>query len=112
MKLKIKVYSELDKKVENDEYLAIKNDNVIKYIDFANNKMIIDMDNDIITRENNDYLFTIDFKNNNIIINAKHLKKVFNKEIRTLKNEKTPKSYLARYKLIDEDIVNEYYIKY
>lgn len=112
MKLNIKVYSELDKKIENEEYLAIKNNNVIKYIDFANNKMIIDMDNDIITRENNDYLFTIDFRNNNIIINAKHLKKEFNKEIMTMKNEKTSKSYLARYKLIDEDIVNEYYIKY
>ena len=112
MKLKIKVYSELDKKIENEEYLAIKNNNVIKYIDFANNKMIIDMDNDTIIRENNDYLFTINLRNNNIIIKAKHLKKEFNKEIRTMKNEKASKSYLARYKLIDEDIINEYYIKF
>ena len=112
MKLKIKIYSELDKKIENEEYLAIKNDNVIKYIDFANNKMIIDMDKSIIIRENNDYLFTLDFNNNKIIIYAKHLKKEFTKDIITMMNDKTSKSYLVRYKLLDEDIINEFYIKY
>ena len=112
MNLKIKVYSELSEKIENEEYLAIKNNNVIKYIDLADNKMTIDMDKDIITRENKDYLFTIDFNINHIIINAKKLKREFIKNIVTMKKEKTSHSYLVRYQLIDEDIINEYYVKY
>ncbi len=112
MKLKIKVYSEMNNFKENEEYVAIKNENVIKYIDFANNKMIIDIENDIITRENGDYIFTIDFQKNNININAKHLKKEFNKEIKTMKCEKTSNNFLVRYKLVDENIINEYYLKY
>ncbi len=112
MNLKINVYSEMDEKIENEEYLAIKKNNVIKYIDLAENKMTIDMDNDIIIRENNDYLFTIDFNNNIISINAKKLKLDFTKDIVTIKKNKTSRSYLVRYQLVDDNIINEYYVKY
>lgn len=112
MNLKINVYSEMDEKIENEEYLAIKKNNVIKYIDLAENKMTVDMDNDIIIRENNDYLFTIDFNNNIISINAKKLKLDFTKDIVTIKKNKTSRSYLVRYQLVDDNIINEYYVKY
>ncbi len=112
MKLKIKIYSELDNLIENEEYFAIKNNNVIKYIDLANNKMSIDIENDLIIRENNDYIFNIDFKNKNINIFMKHLKKEFNKEIETIRLIKTNNSFEVKYRLIDEDIINNFYIKY
>ena len=112
MKLKVNVYSEFNEKKEIEEYLAIKTDNVIKYIDFADNIMIIDMENDIIKRENKDYIFIMDFNNNVIDINSKHLKKSFTKEIKKIKLEKTAKSYLIRYQLLDENIINELYLKY
>ena len=112
MNLEIKVYSELNNIIENEEYFAIKNNNVIKYIDLTNNKMNVNINNDIITRENSDYLFTIDFNKNNINIYVKGLKKEFNKDIKVIKKEKTSRSYLVKYQLIDEDIINEYYIKF
>ena len=65
-KTKIKVCTEFDNKHECNEFMALKDDDVIKYIDLENNKMIIDIKNNIIIRENNDYLFNIDL-NKNII---------------------------------------------
>ena len=112
MNLKINVYSELNQIIENEQYFAIKTNNVIKYIDLTDNKMNIDMDNDIIKRENNDYIFILNFKNNLINIIMKHPEKEFIKEIKTIKLEKRHNSYLVRYKLIDENIINKYYIKY
>lgn len=112
MKLKIKIYSELDNLVESEEYFAIKTDNVIKYIDLANNKMNIDLENNLIIRENSDFIFNIDFINNNINIFMKKIKKYFNKKINTLKLIKTNNSFEVKYKLIDENIINNFYIKY
>lgn len=112
MNLKVKVYSELGKNVENEEYLAIKNNNVIKYIDFADNKMIIDINNNYILRENGDFAYNIDFNKNIINIVAKKLKKEFNKNIKTILLKKTNNAFLVKYHLIDEDVINEFYIKY
>ena len=111
-RLKINVYQELNNIKETNEFLAIKMDDVIKYIDLENNKMIVDMKNNIITRENSDYLFVLDFNKNNIDITLKHSKKCFSKLIEVLLIKKMKKSYLVRYSLIDDDIINEYFVKF
>ena len=111
-KAKINVYSNLNNIEENNEFFAIKDNNIIKYIDLENNKMIIDMNNDIITRENSDYLFNIDFNNNKIIINMKKLNKKFEKEIKTISISLTKRKYIVKYLLVDENIINEYYVKF
>ena len=111
-KTKIIVYTKLNNIEENNEFLAIKNDNIIKYIDLENNKMIIDMENNKITRENRDYLFNLDFGNNKIIIKLKKLNKEFEKIIKIITISKSNTSYLVRYLLIDENIINEYYVKF
>ena len=71
--IKIKVYSKLNDIEENNEFLAIIDNNLIKYIDLENNKMNIDMENNTIIRENTDYFFNIDFNNNKITITMKKL---------------------------------------
>ncbi len=111
-RLKVKTYTELNNIKENEEYFAIKDNNVIKYIDFANNKMIIDMQHNIITRENSDYIYKFNFIDEKINIYVKNIKKEFIKEIKTILLEKTSTTYLVRYQLVDENIINEYYIKY
>lgn len=111
-KTKITVYSKLNNIEENNEFLAIKDTKVIKYIDLEDNKMIIDMENNIITRENIDYLFNIELNNNKIIIKMKKLNKLLEKDIKTLVISKSNKSYLVRYLLNDENIINEYYVKF
>ena len=108
----ISVYTKLDKNQENYKIMAIIYNDVIKYIDSANNKMIVDMNSDIITRENMEYKFDIDLKNNNIHIYAKKLKKEFNKKIETLLIDKSSREYLIRYRLIDDNMINEYYVKF
>lgn len=109
--IKIKVYSKLNDIEENNEFLAIIDNNLIKYIDLENNKMNIDMENNTIIRENTDYFFNIDFNNNKITITMKKLNKIFEKEINTMEISRTKKSYLVRYLLTDENIINEYYVK-
>ena len=109
-KVSIKVYSNLNNIEENNEFLAIKDENVIKYTDLENNKMIIDMKNNIIEKENNDYLFKIMLNDNVIEIKMKKLDKVFLKEIKTLLISLTGKRYLVRYQLSDDNIINEYYV--
>lgn len=110
--IKIKIYSFLNNIEENNEFLAIKKDNVIKYIDFSNNKIEIDMENNIIIKENADYLFTLKFNDNIIEIYAKKLKKTFYKEIKTLKCSLSKKRYFVKYLLTDENIINEYYVNF
>lgn len=109
---KIKVYTKLDNNEEINEFLAIKNEDVIKYIDFSNNIMVVDMQNNIIKRENDDYIFTINFVQNDIDIIIKKLKKNYHKSIKVLLVDKTKKSYLVRYLLEDENILNEYCVNF
>lgn len=109
---KINVFTKLNNIEENNEFLAIKSDNLIKYIDLENNKMIIDIKNNVIIRENDDYLFNMDFSNNKIIIKMKKLDKEFEKNIKTLVISSSSRKYLVRYLLMDENIINEYYVKF
>ena len=109
---KIRVYTKLGNIEENNEFLAIKDDNLIKYIDLENNNMIINMEDNIIIRENNDYLYNINFNSNEITITMKKLNKIFKKDIKTIVISKSLTKYLVRYVLIDENIINEYYVKF
>ena len=111
-KVKIRIYSNLNNIEENNEILAIKDNNVIKYIDFSNNKMKIDIENMIIEKENADYLFILKFNDNIIEIVAKKLGKTFYKEIKTLTCDSSKSKFLVRYLLVDENIANEYYVKF
>lgn len=108
----IKVYTKFGKIEESTNFYAIKDDDVIKYIDLDNNKMIINMNNYTIIKENIDYIFNLEFEKNNIVIEIKRLHRIINKSIKTLKIEKTKRSFLARYLLEDEQEINEYYIKF
>ena len=111
-KTNIRVFTKLNDIEENNEFLAIKDDNLIKYIDLEDNKMTIDMEKNIIIRENKDYLFNMDFNNNIITINIKKIGKVLEKEINTMIISKSETKYLIRYLLTDENIINEYYVKF
>ncbi len=110
--VKIKVYSNLNNIEENNEFLAIKNDSVIKYIDLENNTMIVDIKNNIIERENKDYLFKIKLNENKIEIEIKKLHKIMEKSIKTLLISNNKNKYLVRYLLEDENVVNEYFVKF
>ena len=81
-------------------------------ISVYSNKMIIDMENNIINRENSDYVFDIDLINNKIIISMKKLDKKFEKSIKTLDITRSNKMYSVKYLLLDENIINEYYVKF
>lgn len=109
---KIKVYNKLNNIEETREFLAIKNDNIIKYIDLENNKMIVNMDEDIIERENKDYCFVMDFKNEMITIEIKKLHKKMVKSIKTMNISKEKRKYYIKYLLTDENIINEYYVNF
>ena len=110
--IKIKVYSKLDDIEENSEFNAIKKDNVIEYIDLENNKMMIDIENDIMIRENRDYSFKIDFNNYKIDIEIKKLHKTMIKDIKLLNISKSKKYYSVKYLLTDDNIINEYYVNF
>ena len=109
---KIRVYTKLNDIEENNEFYAIKDEQILKYIDLENNKMTIDMENKIIVRENSDYLFNIDFNLNKITITMKKLHKTFIKDIKTVVITKSLTEFLVRYLLIDENTINEYYVKF
>ena len=109
---KIKVFTKLNNISENNVFLAIMDENIIKYIDLENNKMVIDTINNIIVRENIDYVFNLDFNKNKIVITMKKQNKTFEKEIKTLIITKKKKEYLVRYLLPDENLINEYCVKF
>ena len=62
-KINIRLYTNFNNLEETNDLLAIKDNDVIKYNDLEDNKVIVDMANNVMIRENNDYYFTIDFNN-------------------------------------------------
>ena len=111
-KIKIEILQNLYNKEETFEMYAIKDNNVIKYNDLENNKMEIDILNDIIIRENSDYTYRMDFNNEIITIKVKSLNKEFDKKIKKLLIDKGKHYFNVKYHLIDEGIINEYYVKF
>lgn len=111
-KININVYFKLGDLEQINNFFAIKNDNVIEYIDLEKNKMIINIKDNKLIRENSDYIFNFDFNNNIINIYLKKMNKTIEKSINTLLIDKTNKRFLVRYQLIDEDIINEYLINF
>ena len=111
-KINIRLYTNFNNLEETNDLLAIKDNDVIKYIDLENNKVIVDMENDIMIRENSDYHFTIDFNANNIIIKLKSLNKCFDKSIKTIWIKKSKNSYNVKYVLVDDALIKEYHIKF
>jgi hypothetical protein len=111
-KTEIIVYTKLNDIEETNKFMAIKDDNTIKYFDLENNKMTIDLKNKIIIRENTDYLFNMDFNNNKITIKMKKLGKTIIKDIKTMTITSKSKEFMVRYLLTDDEIINEYYVKF
>lgn len=111
-KQKIKVYTNMDNNIESNTFDAILVNNVIKYIDLVNNMFVIDCSNDILSKENNDTKIVINFKKNIISIFLKEYNKEFIKDIETMFINKEEKKYTVKYRLIDEDIINEYQIEF
>lgn len=111
-KIDINVYTNIDNKPETNSLKALKNNNTITYFDLNNNKMIIDLKNEILERENIDYHFIFKFKENKIIIKLKKDKLEFIKEIETLNLSITRNSFNVKYRLNDENIINEYIVKF
>ena len=108
----ITIYTKLGKIEKCDKLYAIKDDDVIKYIDLENNIMVVDMKNNLMTRENSDYIFNFDFNREEVLIVLKKLKMDVKKRIKTMHIMKDKKGYLIRYLLLDEQQLNEYYIKF
>ena len=111
-KKRINIYTNMDKIINNDNFDAIVSNNVIKYIDLVNNKFVVDCNNDILIKENNDTLVKIDFSKNIISILLKEYNKEFYKEIDTLLINRDNNIYYVKYKLIDENVINEYRIEF
>ena len=110
-KRRINIYTNMDKIINNNNFDAIVFNNVIKYIDLVNNKFVIDCNNDILIKENNDTIVKIDFNKNIISILLKQYNKEFYKNINTILINKDNNVYYVKYKLIDENIINEYRIE-
>lgn len=110
-KKKIKVYSNLNEIINNDLIDAIVLNNVIKYIDLVNNKFVVDLSNNILIKETDESVVKIDFNKNIISILLKEYNKEFYKDIETLSLINNDNLYYVKYKLNDENIINEYQIE-
>jgi len=111
-KIGINVYTNMDNVIENKNINAIVDNNVIKYIDSDNNKFIVDISNNVLIKENDEFIIKIEFSRNFISIILKEYSKEYIKEIETLAIEHNDNSYYVKYKLIDENIINEYKVKF
>lgn len=111
-KIRINVYTNMDNHEENVIHKAIADNDVIKYIDSDNNKFVVDCNKNILMKENDEFIINIDFGNNLISIAMKEYQKEFKKEIKTLAINNDNNIYYVKYKLIDENVINEYQIKF
>ena len=109
-KIKIEVYTNFNNKESNINLNAIYLDNKVKYIN--NDKYILDLKNNILEKENNDSFIKLDFNNNKTFISVKNLKLDIKKDIKVIKIENKLNYFYVKYLLIDEDIYNEYCIKF
>ena len=110
-KIKINVYTNMNGIVVEKNIDAIMINDVIKYIE-GNNKILIDIKNNILEKENNDVSIKIDFVNDKIFIFIKELKREFIKNMEVISLENKKNYFYVKYKLIDENIINEYKVKF
>ena len=110
MKKKAFIRLNLDNKLEELEKEVILNNNLITYFD-NDIKMIINLENGEIIRENNEYLSLIKPIDNSIIITLKDHQFIVNKEIKIIDQKIVNNYFYLKYLLVDENIINEYEIK-
>lgn len=108
----IKVYTNMDNFKETNIFSAIVLDNVIKYIDLVNNKFVVDFKENILIKENDESIIKLDFNKNIISIFLKEYDKGFIKHIKTISSNFDNNIYYVKYKLIDENVINEYQIEF
>ena len=111
-KKQINVYTNMDGVVDNKIINVIVDNSMIKYIDSCNNKFIVDLSKNVLTKENNESIINILFNENLIKVFIKDFNKEFIKEIKTIELINENNRYYVKYKLIDEDIINIYEIKF
>lgn len=83
-------------------------DNIISYFD-DDYKMEIDLINHIINRYNNEVNYEIDLNKEKIIIKYNNFE--FDKKIKIIDKNVSNSSFLVKYLLVDENIINFYEIK-
>lgn len=108
----IKVYTNMDNFKETNIFSAIVLDNVIKYIDLVNNKFVVNYIENILIKENDESIIKLDFNKNIISIFLKEYNKEFIKYIKTISSNFDNNIYYVKYKLIDENVINEYQIEF
>lgn len=111
-KLKINVYTNMDNHKEESIFNAIIVNDVIKYIDSDNNKFSVLLEDNLLIKENDEYVIKIDFIKEIISIFMKEYNKEFFKDIKTLILKKEKNVFYVKYNLTDENVLNEYEIKF
>ena len=111
-KIDINVYTNMNDLQESINIKAIIINKVIKYNDLVNNKFVVDCNNNILIKENSETIVKIDFNKNIISIMLKEYNKEFFKEIKTETIINNNNIYYVKYKLIDENTINEYKIEF
>lgn len=109
-KIKINVYSKLNNKENNIDLNAIIIDNKIKFKD--KDIFIIDLKNKTLLKDNKESLIELNFIKNKAIILVKSMNLEFKKDIKVIKLEIKDNYFYVKYLLIDENIYNEYCIKF
>lgn len=105
------VYTNMNS-IEKRQYVkAIFDINKIKYFDLQD-KFIVDFDKNMLIKENNESIIKIFFNNSNILIYVKEFNVEYEKEMELLELINNNHAFYIKYRLIDENVVNEYKIDF
>ena len=110
-KIKILIHTNLNNEENNEEITALIVNSVIKYIDSLNNKFLVDLNNLVLEKENTSSKIKIDFNNKKAFIYVKELRKEFVRDIDIIDTYKNQTDFFVKYKLVEENIINEYNVK-
>ena len=108
MRKKMWLKYDLSGNKKDDVVDCLIKDNIISYFD-DDYKMEIDLINHIINRYNNEVNYEIDLNKEKIIIKYNNFE--FDKKIKIIDKNVSNSSFLVKYLLVDENIINFYEIK-
>ena len=98
--INVKVKAKIE---ETGNYIGELNNNVLTYVEKSKTKVMVDLENDTITRDDIEKNLVLDYRNKKVNLYMKEFKLSFDMDMEVYEIEKNDKEYIVEYRLENDD---------
>ncbi len=98
--INVKVKAKIE---ETGNYIGELNNNVLTYVEKSKTKVMVDLENDTITRDDIEKNLVLDYRNKKVNLYMKEFKLSFDMDMEVYEIEKNDNEYRVEYRLENDD---------